>query len=126
MCRVLQIPGCILCAALGLVVDVIFIPLITLYKSPVLLFKGWHRLFEDLVGREGPFLETVCVPFAGLLILLWPAAVLVAIICGVLSSIGFGCYAAVNAYQVLICLASVKLYVYCIQRRHYRSIPSYN
>ncbi|XP_057541157.1 uncharacterized membrane protein At3g27390-like [Amaranthus tricolor] len=97
--KVLQIPGCILCAALGLVVDVIFIPLITLYKSPVLLFKGWHRLFEDLVGREGPFLETVCVPFAGLLILLWPAAVLVAIICGVLSSIGFGCYAAVNAYQ---------------------------
>ena len=99
-CRVLQIPGCILSAILGLLADVIFIPLITLYKAPILLFKGWQRLVEDLVGREGPFLETVCVPFAGLLIMLWPVAVLLATIGGVLSSIGFGVYASVIAYQV--------------------------
>ncbi|KNA21790.1 hypothetical protein SOVF_040170 [Spinacia oleracea] len=115
--KVLQLPGCVLSAALGIVVDVIFIPLITLYKSPLLLFKGWHRLVQDLVGREGPFLETVCVPFAGLLILLWPIAVVVAIVCGVLSSIGFGCYAAVVAYQeestkkgLLYAIASVSIF----------------
>ncbi|KAJ8450843.1 hypothetical protein Cgig2_032468 [Carnegiea gigantea] len=79
---------------------VIFIPLITLYKAPILLFKGWQRLVQDLVGREGPFLETVCVPFAGLLIVLWPIAVLLATIGGVLSSIGFGVYASVIAYQI--------------------------
>lgn len=115
--KVLQIPGCVLCAALGILVDVLFIPLITLYKSPILLFKGWHRLFQDLVGREGPFLETVCVPFAGFLILLWPIAVLVAIVCGILSSIGFGCYAALITYQeestgngLLYVIASVSIF----------------
>lgn len=115
--KILQIPGCILCAIVGLLIDVIFIPLITLYKAPILLFKGWQRLVQDLVGREGPFLETVCVPFAGLLIVLWPAAVLLAIIGGVLSSIGFGCYAAVTAYQeestkkgLLYAIASVSIF----------------
>ncbi|KAL9238168.1 hypothetical protein vseg_012632 [Gypsophila vaccaria] len=97
--KVLQIPGCVLCAILGLLIDVIFIPLITLYKAPILLVKGWYRLLQDLVGREGPFLETVCVPFSGLLVLLWPIAVLLAIIAGFVSSLGFGCYAAVVAYQ---------------------------
>ncbi|KAL2927548.1 hypothetical protein RDABS01_019879 [Bienertia sinuspersici] len=115
--KVLQIPGCIVCAVLGIVVDVIFISLITLYKAPILLLKGWHRLLQDLVGREGPFLETICVPFAGLLILLWPIVVLVAIICGIFSSIGFGCYAAVVAYQeesttkgLLYVIASVSIF----------------
>lgn len=115
--KVLQIPGCILCAILGLLVDVIFIPLITLYKAPILLFKGWQRLVQDLVGREGPFLETVCVPFAGLLIVLWPIAVLLATIGGVLSSIGFGVYASVIAYQeesvkkgLLYAIASVSIF----------------
>ncbi|XP_021731679.1 uncharacterized membrane protein At3g27390-like [Chenopodium quinoa] len=115
--KVLQIPGCVVCAALGILVDVIFISLITLYKAPILLFKGWHRLVQDLVGREGPFLETVCVPFAGLLIVLWPVAVLVAIVCGILSSIGFGCYAALVAYQeestkkgLLYVIASVSIF----------------
>lgn len=115
--KVLQIPGCILCAIIGIPVDVTFIPLITLYKAPILLFKGWKRLVQDLVGREGPFLETVCVPFAGLLILLWPVAVLLAIIGGVLSSIGFGCYAAVIAYKeestkkgLLYIIASISIF----------------
>ena len=98
--RVTQIPGCILAAILGILVDVPFITLIVLYKTPILLFKGWHRLIQDLVGREGPFLETVCVPFAGIWILLWPIVVLLATLVGTLSSLGFGCYAAVVAYQV--------------------------
>ncbi|XP_030923623.1 uncharacterized membrane protein At3g27390-like [Quercus lobata] len=97
--KVTQIPGCILAAILGILVDVPFITLIVLYKTPILLFKGWHRLIQDLVGREGPFLETVCVPFAGIWILLWPIVVLLATLVGTLSSLGFGCYAAVVAYQ---------------------------
>ena len=103
--RVTQIPGCILAAILGILVDVPFITLIVLYKTPILLFKGWHRLIQDLVGREGPFLETVCVPFAGIWILLWPVVVLLATLVGTLSSLGFGCYAAVVAYQVWIWLS---------------------
>ncbi|KAH9608404.1 hypothetical protein KSS87_011297 [Heliosperma pusillum] len=115
--KVFQIPGCIMCAILGVLVDVIFIPLITVYKSPILLVKGWHRLGQDLIGREGPFLETVCVPFAGLLVLLWPIAVILAVIVGFISSIGFGCYGAVIAYQedsakkgLLYVIASVSIF----------------
>lgn len=78
------------------------ITLISLYKTPILLIKGWQRLVHDLIGREGPFLETVCVPFAGLLILLWPFIVLLATCVGILSSLGFGFYAAVVAYQVQV------------------------
>lgn len=98
--RVAQIPGCILVAILGILVDVPVITLIVLYKAPILLFKGWHRLIQDLIGRAGPFLETVCVPFAGFWILLWPILVLLSILAGMISSFGFGCYAAVVAYQV--------------------------
>ncbi|CAK9141139.1 unnamed protein product [Ilex paraguariensis] len=97
--KVTQIPGCILAAILGILVDVPVITLIVFYKAPILLFKGWHRLLEDLVGREGPFLETVCVPFAGLWILLWPIVVFLAILAGIGSSFLYGCYAAVVAYQ---------------------------
>ncbi|GFS39976.1 hypothetical protein Acr_00g0065930 [Actinidia rufa] len=97
--KVTQIPGSILCAILGILVDVPFITLIVLYKAPILLFKGWYQLVHDLIGREGPFLETVCVPFAGLLILVWPFVVLSATFLGIISSFFFGCYAAVVAYQ---------------------------
>lgn len=98
--RVAQIPGCILAAILGIVVDVHVITMIVLLKAPLMLLKGWHRLIQDLIGREGPFLETVCVPFASLWILLWPIMVLLAIAAGIISSLGFGCFAAVVAYQV--------------------------
>ncbi|KAJ6288564.1 hypothetical protein OIU76_024533 [Salix suchowensis] len=64
-----------------------------------MLLKGWHRLIQDLIGREGPFLETVCVPFAALWILLWPIMVLLAIAAGIISSLGFGCFAAAVAYE---------------------------
>ncbi|OVA15440.1 hypothetical protein BVC80_1229g13 [Macleaya cordata] len=115
--KVLQIPGCILAAILGVVVDVPMITLIVIYKAPIMLFKGWQRLLEDLIGRSGPFLEDVCVPFAGLLILLWPFAVLLAVLAGIISSFGFGAYAAVVAYQenstkkgLLYVVASVSLF----------------
>ncbi|CAN6249118.1 unnamed protein product [Urochloa humidicola] len=53
----------------------------------------------DMIGREGPFLETACVPFAGLAILLWPFAVEGAILASIISSIPLGAYGAVVAYQ---------------------------
>ena len=74
--------------------------LIAFYKCPVMLFKGWKRLIQDMIGREGPFLETACVPFAGLAILLWPFAVVGAVLASILSSIPLGAYGAVVAYQV--------------------------
>lgn len=65
-----------------------------------MLFKGWHRLFHDLIGREGPFLETICVPLAGLAILLWPLAVGGAVLASMLASFFLGAYAGIIAYQV--------------------------
>ncbi|CAN6238540.1 unnamed protein product [Urochloa humidicola] len=97
--RLLHIPGAILAAACGLVVDAIMFTLIALYKFPVMLFKGWKRLIEDLVGREGPFLETACVPFAGLAIILWPFAVIGAFLASIICSVPFGAYAAMVVYQ---------------------------
>ncbi|RLN07534.1 hypothetical protein C2845_PM11G10150 [Panicum miliaceum] len=70
-------------------------------EFPVMLFKGWKRLIEDLVGREGPFLETACVPFAGLAILLWPFAVIGAFLASIICSVPFGTYAPVVVYQLL-------------------------
>lgn len=86
----------------GVLVDVPMLTLIVIYKVPVMLFKGWRQLIRDLIGRSGPFLESVCVPFAGLLILLWPVAVELTAIAGILSSFSLGCYAAAVAYQVVI------------------------
>lgn len=97
--RVLDIPGAVLAAACGLLLDGIMFTLISFYKLPVMLFKGWKRLIEDLIGREGPFLETACVPFAGLAILLWPFAVLGAFLASIISSVPLGAYAAVVVYQ---------------------------
>lgn len=65
-----------------------------------MLIKGWHRLFHDLVGREGPFLETICVPIAGLAILLWPLAVAGAVLASMVASVFLGAYAGIIAYQV--------------------------
>ncbi|KAF9608867.1 hypothetical protein IFM89_011905 [Coptis chinensis] len=97
--KVSQIPGCILVAILGIFVDVPFIAMIVIYKVPFMLFKGWHRLVRDLIGRSGPFLETVCVPFAGLSILLWPIAVALTSLAGICSGFFLGLYAAAVAYQ---------------------------
>lgn len=92
-------------AFIAVPVDVLLISAVALWKSPCMLFKGWQRLCEDLVGREGPFLETVCVPFAGLAIVLWPLAVIGGLLASFFSSFFFGFRAGLVAYQV--CLASV-------------------
>lgn len=109
LCRLLYLPGTVVVAVLGFMVDMLMISLIALYKSPYMLFKGWHRLFHDLIGREGPFLETICVPFAGLAIILWPLAVVGAVLASMLSSIFLGAFAGVVVYQVkFLFLSTVK------------------
>ncbi|VVB04214.1 unnamed protein product [Arabis nemorensis] len=115
--RLLQLPGTLVALSLGILVDFPVITLVAIYKSPYMLFKGWHRLFHDLIGREGPFLETMCVPIAGLAILLWPLAVTGAVIGSVVSSIFLGAYAGVVSYQessfyygLCFVVASVSIY----------------
>ncbi|KAF2602099.1 hypothetical protein F2Q70_00027153 [Brassica cretica] len=68
--RLSLVPSCLLAGLIGVVVDGVLITVVALYKSPYMLLKGWKRLLEDLVGREGPFLETVCVPFAAIALIL--------------------------------------------------------
>ncbi|KAI5341308.1 hypothetical protein L3X38_020582 [Prunus dulcis] len=97
--RVLYLPGAVIISVLGFMVDMPVISFIALCKSPYMLFKGWHRLFHDLIGREGPFLETICVPFAGLAILLWPLAVVGAVLGSMVASIFLGAFAGVVVYQ---------------------------
>ncbi|XP_011085423.1 uncharacterized membrane protein At3g27390 [Sesamum indicum] len=94
-----KLPACVLVSVLAIPVDVPFITGVALWKSPYMLFRGWKRLLEDLVGREGPFLETVCVPFAGLAIILWPLAVIGAVLAAFLSSFFLGLYAGLIVYQ---------------------------
>ncbi|KAE8646810.1 uncharacterized membrane protein At3g27390 [Cucumis sativus] len=94
-----RLPCCLLASLIGVPVDFIFITLVALWRSPYMLFKGWKRLLEDLVGREGPFLEAVCVPFAGLAIILWPLAVVGAVISAIISSLFLGLYAGVIVHQ---------------------------
>ena len=117
ICRLLQLPGALIASALGILVAFPVISLVALCKSPYMLFKGWHRLFHDLIGREGPFLETMCVPIAGLAILLWPLAVAGAVLGSSVSSIFLGAYAGVVSYQessfyygLCFVVASVSIY----------------
>lgn len=89
-----------------------------------MLFKGWARLFHDLIGREGPFLETICVPFAGLAIILWPLAVVGAVLGSMFSSIFLGAYAGVIVYQVIYKITY--FYFYLVWYRKYYSLSSYS
>ncbi|KAK3006964.1 hypothetical protein RJ639_016004, partial [Escallonia herrerae] len=98
--RLIFLPGAVIAGFLGVMVDFPVISLVALFKSPYMLFKGWHRLFHDCIGREGPFLETICVPFAGLAILLWPLAVVGAVLGSMVASLFLGAYAAVIVYKV--------------------------
>ncbi|KAK8717832.1 hypothetical protein V6N13_045086 [Hibiscus sabdariffa] len=100
-----KLPGCLLVGLIGMLVDVPLITAVTLWKSPYMLFQGWKRLLEDLIGREGPFLETVCVPFAGLAILLWPLAVVGAVVGAIVASFFLGFYAGVIVHQDPACPA---------------------
>ncbi|KAL4577146.1 hypothetical protein LXL04_013249 [Taraxacum kok-saghyz] len=97
--RVVYVPVAIVVGLLGFAVDFPVITVIAALKSPYMLLKGWHRLFHDCIGREGPFLESICVPFAGLAILLWPFAVAGALLGSMVASILLGFYSAVVAYQ---------------------------
>ncbi|KAJ8491109.1 hypothetical protein OPV22_012830 [Ensete ventricosum] len=97
--KLAKLPSCLLVCLFGVVLDVPIISIVALCKSPYLLLKGWHRLFHDLIGREGPFLETVCVPFAGLAILLWPLAVIGALVAAFLCSFLLGLYGGVVVHQ---------------------------
>lgn len=93
-------PGCIIVGLIGLVVNIPLYTVIALVKSPYMLFKGWFRLLHDLISREGPFLETACIPIAGLTILLWPIVVVGSIVVAIVSSIFIGLYGSAIVYQV--------------------------
>ncbi|KAG6666265.1 uncharacterized membrane protein At3g27390 isoform X2 [Carya illinoinensis] len=97
--RLIHIPACIIAGLMGLIVDIPLYTMIAIVKSPYMLFKGWFRLMHDLISREGPFLETACIPIAGLTILLWPIAVVASILLAVFSSCFIGLYASVIVYQ---------------------------
>jgi hypothetical protein len=98
--RLAKLPSCLLVILIAVPVDVLLITAVALWKSPYMLFRGWKRLLEDLIGREGPFLETVCVPIAGLAIILWPLAVLGAVIGAIISSFFLALYSGVIVHQV--------------------------
>ncbi|WOH10101.1 hypothetical protein DCAR_0729562 [Daucus carota subsp. sativus] len=97
--RLIHVPGCIIVGIMGLVVEIPLFTAIAIVKSPYLLFKGWQRLVHDLISREGPFLETACIPIAGLTILMWPIIVIGSIIMAIFSSFFIGLYGAVIVYQ---------------------------
>ncbi|KAL9384609.1 hypothetical protein Peur_021619 [Populus x canadensis] len=97
--KLAKLPSCLLVILIAVPVDVLLITAVALWKSPYMLFRGWKRLLEDLIGREGPFLETVCVPFAGLAIILWPLAVLGAVIGAIISSFFLALYSGVIVHQ---------------------------
>jgi hypothetical protein len=100
VCRLKELPACVFVGVLGVLVDTPAISLVALCKSPVMLLKGWGRLFRDLVGRHGPCLEAACVPFAGLALVLWPLVVVAAFLTAVLCSPFLGLFGAVVVYQV--------------------------
>ncbi|XP_027347219.1 uncharacterized membrane protein At3g27390 isoform X2 [Abrus precatorius] len=97
--RLIHVPGCVIVGIMGLIVEIPLFTAIAIVKSPYLLFRGWFRLLHDLIGREGPFLETVCVPIAGLTIFVWPLVVIASILLAIFSSIFVGLYASVIVYQ---------------------------
>ncbi|KAE8672607.1 cyclin-dependent kinase inhibitor 1-like isoform X1 [Hibiscus syriacus] len=97
--RMIHVPELIVVGLLGLIVEIPFYTVIAIVKSPYMLFKGWFRLSHDLISREGPFLETVCIPIAGLTILLWPIVVVGSILMAIFSSFFIGLYGSVIVYQ---------------------------
>lgn len=111
--RLIHIPACIIAGLMGLMVEIPLYAAIAIVKSPYMLFKGWFRLTQDLVSREGPFLETACIPIAGLTILLWPIVVVGSILMAIFSSIFIGLYASVIVYQVCLYLDFYLTYPFC-------------
>ena len=105
-------PGLIVVGLLGLIVDIPSYTIIAVVKSPYMLFKGWFRLTHDLISREGPFLETVCIPIAGLTILFWPIVVIGSILFAIFSSFFIGLYGSVIVYQVGLCFNYVPIVIF--------------
>ncbi|POO02784.1 membrane protein [Trema orientale] len=97
--RLIHVPACIIVGLLGLMVEIPLYTAIAVVKSPYMLFKGWFRLVHDLISREGPFLETACIPIAGLTILVWPIVVVGSISLAAFSSVFVGLYASVIVFQ---------------------------
>ncbi|XP_010548414.1 PREDICTED: uncharacterized membrane protein At3g27390 [Tarenaya hassleriana] len=97
--RLIHVPGCIIVGITGLIIDIPLFTAIAVVKSPYLLVKGWFRLVQDLVNREGPFFETACIPVAGLTILLWPIIVVGFVLVSIFSSFFVGLYGSVVVYQ---------------------------
>ncbi|KAL5992762.1 hypothetical protein ACLOJK_013681 [Asimina triloba] len=97
--RLVEVPGCLAVGVMGLIVEIPLYTAIALVKAPYMLFKGWQRLLHDLVSREGPFLESACVPIAGLAILLWPLVVIGSVLLAIFSSFFVGLYGSIVAYQ---------------------------
>ncbi|KAK8966422.1 hypothetical protein KSP40_PGU014152 [Platanthera guangdongensis] len=97
--RLIDIPACMIVGLMGLIVDIPLYTIIALIKSPYMLFKGWQRLLHDAIARKGLFLETACVPVAGLAFLLWPLVVVGSVLLAILSSIFIGLYGSVNLMQ---------------------------
>lgn len=93
-------PACIIVGLMGLLIEIPLYTIIAIVKSPYLLFVGWYRLLHDLISREGPFLETACIPIAGLTILFWPLVVVGSVLLAILSSIFVGLYGSIVVYQV--------------------------
>lgn len=93
-------PACVLVGLMGIVVEIPLYTVIALVKSPYMLIKGWQRLMQDLISREGIFSESGCVPIAGLAILFWPLVVVGCILLAFFSSIFVGLYGSVVVYQV--------------------------
>lgn len=100
LARLSLLPCCLLVIMVGVPLDMALITCIAIWKSPYMLFIGWKRLLEDLIGRKGPFLETECVPFAGLAIILWPLAVVVAVLAATIFSLFLALYSGVVVHQV--------------------------
>lgn len=104
MSRFIHVPACIIVGIMGLIVEIPLYTAIAIVKGPYMLFRGWHRLLQDLISREGPFLETACIPVAGLAILMWPLVVIGSILMAVFTSFFIGLYASVVVCQVSVCL----------------------
>lgn len=97
--RFIHIPAIIFVGLAGLIVEIPSFTVIAMIKSPYMLFRGWQRLIHDLVSREGPFLETACIPVAGITILLWPLFVAGSIIVAIFTSFFVALYGSVITYQ---------------------------
>ena len=63
------------------------------------------------------FFETICVPFTGLAIVLWPLAVVGTVLASVLASFVLGGYASFITYQVKSLLILLLL-IYCSLHIH--------